>query len=162
MRIMGIAGWSGAGKSTLITRLLPVLTRGGLVVATLKHTHHVPELGDADMRALAAAGACECLAAGPERWALLHELAGGPEPDLAGLTGRVTGVHILLVEGFKFSPHPKIEVWSSSLNKPMMTGQEQGFVAQVGSAPVDLLVPWFHRDDIAGIASFIVGFCELG
>lgn len=161
MRIFGIAGWSGAGKSTLITRLLPALSARGLAVATLKHTHHVPSLGDADMRALSAAGAAECLAAGPERWALLHELGTRPEPDLATLASRFAGQDLLLVEGFKFSAHPKIEVWNSELNKPMMAGVEGSVVAQTGPHAVSVPVPWFHRDDIAAIADFIVAFCDV-
>ena len=40
MRIIGLAGWSGSGKTTLVTRVIPVLVRRGLKVATVKHAHH--------------------------------------------------------------------------------------------------------------------------
>jgi molybdopterin-guanine dinucleotide biosynthesis protein B len=150
MKIFGIAGWSGSGKTTLLVR--------GLVVGTLKHTHHEPLVGDDDCRALAAAGACETMVVSPARFALVHELAGAPEPGLYDLAARFAGLELLLVEGFKGSPHPKLEVWSPG--QPLLaTDPKLNVVALAADAQVPgVALPRFGRDDIGAIADFIAGF----
>lgn len=163
MKVFGIAGWSGSGKTTLLIRLLPALVGRGIGVATIKHTHHNPCLGDDETRALAAAGAVETLVAGPDRFALIHELGDQPEPPLEALTRQVRGVDLLLVEGFKFAPHPKLEVWDPALGKPMLAPAETSVVALASDVAVpDVARPVFARDDVDGIAGFIAAWCGLG
>lgn len=154
MKIFGIAGWSGSGKTTLILRLLPVLVGRGIAVATLKHTHHDPALGDDDSRALIAAGLREAVIAAPERFAVM---GGCVEPSLEDLARRVAGVDLLLVEGFKFSGHPKLEVWDPALGKPPLAPQQPSVVAVAAdAAPPDCRRPVFRRDDAEAIAAFIL------
>lgn len=162
MRVFGIAGWSGSGKTTLLIRLLPALVRRGIRVATIKHTHHNPTVGDDETRALGAAGAAETLVAGPERFALIHELGNTPEPPLEALIGQVRGVDLLLVEGFKFSPHPKLEVWVPELGKPMLAPAETSVVALASDVALPGIgQPVFARDEIDAIADFIIRTCRL-
>lgn len=157
MKIFGIAGWSGSGKTTLLTRLIPVLVRAGVRVATIKHTHHDPALGDADSRALAAAGVTEVLAASPCRFVLMHEVADEPEPDLHALADRVRDVDLLLVEGFKFCSHSKLEVWDPAVGKPMLAPDQPSVVAVASDAPVEARgLPLFRRDAVNAIAHFIL------
>lgn len=157
MKIFGIAGWSGSGKTTLMIRLLPALVRAGLRVATIKHTHHDPALADQDSRLLMAAGATEVMAASPSRFILMHRHSDGPEPGLAALAEKVEGVDLLLVEGFKFAGHPKLEVWAPHLGKSMLALDDPSVVAIASDEPVpDLGRPVFRRDDVAGIVHFIV------
>lgn len=162
MKIFGIAGWSGSGKTTLLTRLLPHLVGRGLRVAVLKHTHHQPALGDDDLRAQAEAGATECLVASPRRFALLHRHGEGEdEPSLEALTGRFAGIDLLLVEGFKRSTHPRLMLLAPDEAMPEPTAE--GVVAFV-SASADSPIadrPVFSRDDVAGIAEFILRSCML-
>lgn len=160
MNVFGIAGWSGSGKTTLMVRLVPALVRRGVSVATIKHTHHNPAIGDVETAALCAAGAVETVIASGERFALIHELRDAPEPGLEDLIGRVRGVDLLLVEGFKFSPHPKLEVWDAALGKPRLPAAEARVVAVACDAPVaDEGRPTFRRDDVDEIARFILKYC---
>lgn len=162
MKVFGIAGWSGSGKTTLLIRLLPALGRRGIRVATIKHTHHNPLLGDDETRALGAAGAAETLVAGPERFALIHELANAPEPPLETLIGRVRGVDLVLVEGFKFAPHPKLEVWAPELGKSMLAPAETSVVALASDVALPGIGrPVFARDEVDAIAEFITRTCGL-
>jgi molybdopterin-guanine dinucleotide biosynthesis protein B len=162
MKIFGIAGWSGSGKTTLLVRLIPALIRRGIEVATIKHTHHNPAIGDDDSRALTAAGATEVLMASPRRFALIHELGEQPEPSLDQITHCCTGVDLLLIEGFKWSPHPKLEVWDPGLGKSMLAPAEPSVVALATDEAVDgLELPRFHRNDCEGIAAFIANYCHL-
>jgi molybdopterin-guanine dinucleotide biosynthesis protein B len=114
MRVIGFSGWSGAGKTTLIVKLIPVLLARGLSVSTLKHAHHAFDVDrpGKDSYLHREAGASEVLIASANRWALMHELRGEPEPNLAQLLARMSPVDLVLVEGFKRDAHVKIEVHS--------------------------------------------------
>lgn len=160
MKVFGIAGWSGSGKTTLLTRLIPALTRLGVVVATVKHTHHNPALDLPESQALTEAGAEEVLLASSARFALIEEIGGeAPEPALADLVGRFSGIDLLLVEGFKRSSHPKIEVWNPALGKPMLAPEDDRIVAIAADDPVPgLRLPHFTRNETDAIARFIIEF----
>ena len=161
MRIFGIAGWSGSGKTTLMVRLVPALVRQGVQVATMKHTHHNPALGDDESRALFGAGAHQVLSASPERFALMRELPAEQEPDLAAMAAQVGDVDLLLVEGFKFAAHPKLEVWDPALGKPMLAPDQPSVVAIASAVPcAPHGRPLFSRDDVDGIAAFILDHCR--
>ena len=119
MKCLGLVGWSGSGKTTLLTALLPLLVARGLTVSTLKHAHHGFDLDQPgkDSFRHREAGAHEVLVASARRWALLHENADAM-PDFATLLARFSPVDLVLVEGFKQAPYPKIEVFRPSHGKP--------------------------------------------
>jgi molybdopterin-guanine dinucleotide biosynthesis protein B len=157
MRIFGLAGWSGSGKTTLMKRLIPALRERGLTVATVKHTHHNASVATDEARALAEAGAVETMIASPSRWALLHE----QDNDLGAveLASLVRGVDLVLVEGFKYGGHAKLEVHDPALGRPPVALEDQAVVAVAADQPIPgLAKPRFHRDDVAAIADFIVTY----
>jgi molybdopterin-guanine dinucleotide biosynthesis protein B len=116
MKVFGIAGFSGMGKTTLLERLIPVLTARGLRVSLIKHSHKSIEIDrpGKDSHRLREAGCHEVLLLGNQRWALMHELRGAPEPDLDYLLSRLQHCDLVLVEGFKNGAFPKLEVWRST------------------------------------------------
>jgi molybdopterin-guanine dinucleotide biosynthesis protein B len=130
MRVLGVVGWSGAGKTTLVEALLPLLRGQGLRVSTVKHAHSGFDLDrpGKDSYRHRAAGAHEVLVAGAGRWALLHEVI-GPEPGLPELLARLDPVDVVLVEGFKRHPFPKLEVHRPALGKPPIWPGEPEVVA---------------------------------
>ena len=136
--VLGIAGWSGAGKTTLIEAVLPLLRRDGLVVSTIKHAHHGAELDrpGKDSWRHRQAGAREVLIATPGRWALMHE-APGEEPGLDELLAVMSPADLVLVEGFRSSPIPKLEVYRPELGKPPLWPDwpEIAAVATPGTLP---------------------------
>ena len=82
--VIGIAGWKKSGKTTLVTRLVEEFTRRGLRVATVKHAHHDFQIdaGETDSARHRRAGARQVAIVSSERWAVVNELAGAPEPSL--------------------------------------------------------------------------------
>ena len=118
MDVLGLVGWSGSGKTTLLVALLPLLRAHGLRVSTVKHAHSGFDMDHPgkDSFRHRAAGAHEVLVASSARWAVLHEVEGA-EPSLADLLGRLDPVDLVLVEGFKSHPYPKLEVHRPSLGK---------------------------------------------
>lgn len=120
MRVIGLSGASGAGKTTLIERIIPLLRARGLSVSTVKHAHHGFDLDrpGKDSWRHRAAGAAQVLVASGARWALLSELGGAPEPPLPALLDRLDPVDLVLVEGFRGGPHPRIEVRRAATGAP--------------------------------------------
>lgn len=155
-RVIGFAGWSGAGKTTLIKRLLPLLTARGVSVSTIKHAHHDFDIDKPgkDSYEHRRAGAQEVLVASGNRWALMHELRGAPEPALGELLARLTPVDLVIVEGFKRTTPVKIEVHRPSLGKPLLYPDDPAVIAVASDVPVELPqgMPNLALDDMAAIA----------
>lgn len=159
MRVIGLGGWSGAGKTTLLTRLIPALVARGLAVSTVKHAHHgfdVDRPGK-DSWLHREAGATEVLVGSSNRWALMHELRGASEPDLAALLARLSPVDLVLVEGFKRSSLPKIEVFRAALGKPLLHPGDPAIVALAADPVMSGPLPCVALDDIDAVAEVVLG-----
>ncbi len=158
MKVLGIAGWSGAGKTTLLAELIPLLVAGGLRVSTIKHAHHefdVDQPGKDSYRHRQA-GASEVLVSSARRFALMHEHRGEAEPTLEDLLAKLSPVDLVLVEGFKASPHPKIEVWRASVGKPMLQPDDRHIIAVASDAAIaSLSVPLLDANNPRQVADFI-------
>ena len=157
MRIFGLAGWSGSGKTTLLTAIIPELVARGLTVSTIKHAHHEFDIDrpGKDSWRHRQAGATEVMVASSRRWALMHELRGLPEPSLDELMAQMSPVDLLLVEGFKRQPHPKLEVHRPSLGKPLIYPGDPHVVAIATDAPLAAPLPLLPLADAGAIAAFI-------
>lgn len=158
-RVFGIAGWSGSGKTTLLRALIPALCEGGVTVSTIKHAHHDFDIDrpGKDSYLHRTAGAHEVMISSGHRFALMHELRDAPEPTLAELVDRLGPVDIVLVEGFKFDPVPKLEVHRPALGKPPIWPGEPHIVAIAADVPLpNCERPVFGLDDIASIATMVL------
>jgi molybdopterin-guanine dinucleotide biosynthesis adapter protein len=158
MRIIGIAGWSGAGKTTLLAKLIPRLTARGVRVSTVKHAHHAFDVDQPgkDSHTHRMAGATEVLVSSVNRWAIVHELRGAPEPALDEQVRRMSPCDLLLIEGYKRYPMPKLEVWRRENGKPLLHPEDANIVAVAADAPLDTRLPRFDLNDHDGIAAFIL------
>jgi molybdopterin-guanine dinucleotide biosynthesis protein B len=164
MKLFGLAGWSGSGKTTLMKALLPELIGRGITVSTIKHAHHsfdVDQPGK-DSYEHRRAGANEVMVASAQRWALMRELRDAAEPSLEALIARMAPVDLLLVEGFKRHPHPKLEIHRPSNGKPLLCPGDPHIVAVASDLPLDrIAVPRLDLNDAPAIADFILRRLEL-
>jgi molybdopterin-guanine dinucleotide biosynthesis adapter protein len=137
MRIIGLAGWSGAGKTTLLAKALPRIVARGLTVSTLKHAHHSFDLDQPgkDSHTHRMAGATEVLIASVNRYALMHELRGAPEPSLHELLEKLSPVDLVVIEGFKTAHYPKLEVFRAEVGKPALHLDDPFVVGIVSDTP---------------------------
>ncbi len=157
-------GWSGSGKTTLLVAVLPLLRAAGLRVSTIKHAHHGLELDrpGKDSFRHREAGAEEVLVVGGQRWALLREATDAPDPVL--LASRLAPVDLVLVEGFKSSGLPQIEVHRLSIGKPPLWPTAPAILAVAADAPpaaMPGLLPqqaWLPLNDPAVVARWITDF----
>ena len=126
--LLGIAAWSGTGKTTLLEQLLPRLGQRGLRVAVIKHAHHAFDVDQPgkDSHRLRQAGASPMLIASRARVALMMETPDREEADLAALIEMVRPQRpdLLLVEGFKAWPLPKLELHRPALGKPLRVAED--------------------------------------
>jgi molybdopterin-guanine dinucleotide biosynthesis protein B len=158
-RIIGLAGWSGSGKTTLITKVIPRLIARGLTVSTLKHAHHGFELDQPGKDSFfhRAAGATEVIISSAKRWAILHELRGEPEWDLAVLVGKMSPVDLVLVEGFKRDKFPKLEIHRAENGKPLIHPEDPYIVAIASDVALPAAkVPVVDLNDIETIADLLI------
>ena len=158
MKVYGVTGWKDSGKTTLAERLLAEMVRRGLAVSSVKHAHHDTEIDHPgrDSFRHRAAGAGQVIVASPVRWALMTELRGAPEPPLEALLARLDPVDLVLVEGFKRAPHPKIEAHRTETGRPLLAPENPTVRAVASNGSPAVAVPLFHLDDISGIADFIL------
>ncbi len=157
MKVIGLAGWSGAGKTTLLTRTIPHLLSQGLRVSVIKHAHHSfdVDVPGKDSWVHRQSGATEVLVSSGNRWALMHELRGAPEPRLPELLERMSPVDLVIVEGFKSEPHRKIEVHRAANGKPMLFPDDPAIVGIATDAELKTTLPVVHLDDIPAIAAMM-------
>ncbi len=164
-RLFGITGWKNSGKTTLTERLVTELIQRGYRVSTVKHAHHAFEIDRAgtDSFRHRVAGASEVAIVSSTRWALMHELRGEGEPTLDAIIARLEPCDIVLVEGFKAAPHPKIECRrTGSKERTPMLGAIPGIAAIAADHAVEeAAVPVFDLDDVGAIAAFIVSQAGL-
>jgi molybdopterin-guanine dinucleotide biosynthesis protein B len=159
MRIIGLAGWSGAGKTTLLAKLIPGIVARGLKVSTLKHAHHgfdVDQPGK-DSHTHRMAGATEVLVASERRFALIHELRDEAEPRLTDLLAKLAPVDLVIIDGYKREPHPKLEVFRAVVGKPLIHPDDPHVVAIASDVPLpQARVPRLVLDDTAAIIDVLL------
>lgn len=158
MKIFGFAGWSGSGKTTLIEKLIPRFVGAGLRVSLIKHAHHNFDVDTPgkDSYRHRQAGASEILVTSSRRWVLMHELRGAQEPPFDEQIKRISPCDLLLVEGFKFAPIPKLEVWREETGEALLHPNDPHIVALATDAQVKTKLPRLDINDDAAIAGFIL------
>jgi molybdopterin-guanine dinucleotide biosynthesis adapter protein len=155
--IICIVGASNSGKTTFLEQLIPELRRRGYRVGTVKHDVHGFEMDreGKDTWRHRHAGARTIAIASPAMLATIRETE--VEMPLEELAGRYFWEEdILLTEGYKQSRFPKIEVFRSAIEaKPICTVQDN-LLAMVTDDRIDLDVPGYRFDQVAGVAELIV------
>ena len=163
MRVYGVTGWKNTGKTGLVERLVTEITARGFSVSTLKHAHHATEIDQPgrDSYRHREAGAREVLVASPNRWALMHELRGADEPPMEDLLAKMSPVDLVIIEGYKRGPHPKVETHRAEAGRALLAPENPTIRAvATDSAHDGLSVPVFDLDDTSAIADFILA--EVG
>jgi molybdopterin-guanine dinucleotide biosynthesis protein B len=155
--LFGFVGRSGAGKTTLLGDIIECLRLDGFTVSAIKRAHDGFDLDSPgkDSWRLREAGCREVMVVGDRRWALLHENRDESEPTPLDLARHMTGVDIVLFEGFRGAPIPMIEVFRPSLGRPMLWPTCPSVIAIAADGPVECALPVLDLTDPPAIAAFI-------
>ena len=163
MKVIGIAGFSGSGKTTLIEKVIPVLVRAGLRVSLIKHAHHefdVDQPGKDSYRHRHA-GCTEVLISSSNRWALMHELRGAEEPSLSEQLKHLSACDLVIVEGYKTAPIPKVEVRLKGGHTPALYPEDMNVIAVATDDVLDTTLPQLDINDAESVAQFIIQYLGL-
>ena len=154
--IVSIVGKSNSGKTTLIEKLIPELVAKGYRVATIKHNIHGFQIDHEgkDSWRHKKAGAVMTVIASPSQVATVEDT--DRDYEIAELRDRyIHHADLILSEGFKKNPHPKIEVFRKALKRELLCTAEDHLIAIAGDEAPDVGVPRFDINDSKGLADFI-------
>lgn len=160
MKVIGFAGWSGSGKTSLIEQVIALLAARGLAVSLIKHAHHSFDVDHAgkDSWRHRRAGCREVLVSSERRWALMHELENEAEPPLDALLAKLSECDLVLVEGFKHAPIPKIEVHRAELGAPLLFPDDPHVIAVATDTDLDTRLPCLDINDAVAVAEFVLRY----
>jgi molybdopterin-guanine dinucleotide biosynthesis protein MobB len=159
--VLGFAAFSGTGKTTLLEKLIPLLTAQHIRIGMVKHAHHEFDIDKPgkDSYRLRKAGAGQLLIASSKRQALMTENTTPQEPRLDELLTRLDqdNIDLVLVEGFKHVPFPKIELHRKALGKKLLYAEDPDIIAVASDHQADCGdLPSLDINDSAALAAFII------
>lgn len=107
--ILAVSGVKNSGKTTLIAALLPKLKQKGLKAAVIKHDGHEFEadVPGTDTWKFGEAGACGTIVFSGTKYMMVKYQ---PAPEVDEIIRFFPEADVVLLEGFKYSKYPKIEV----------------------------------------------------
>jgi molybdopterin-guanine dinucleotide biosynthesis protein B len=151
---------SGAGKTTLIEKLIPELKKRGVHVAVIKHHAHTTpiDVPGKDTWRMAQAGADLVAVSSPVEFVRFERVT--RELTLAEIAAKIQNVDLILTEGFKREPAPKIEIARAEFGTDLIARTDD-LIAVVSDFSISHSLPHFALDDIAGLADFICKYFHL-
>jgi molybdopterin-guanine dinucleotide biosynthesis protein B len=154
--IISIVGKSNSGKTTLLEKIIPELVKRGYRVATVKHDVHGFEIDHEgkDSWRHKKAGAHTTIISSPHRIALVEDV--DHDYTLDEIRGKyIKGADIILAEGYKSNPLPKIEVFRSELKRTLLCKKEDNLLAIASDIKLDIGVPCFDINDSQSLVDLI-------
>lgn len=158
--ILAVSGASGAGKTRLLARLIPALARRGIAVGVVKHTRHAHPFDrpGKDTDVLRRAGAVAAAIEGPHSLALFAPPAGG----LRALARLLPPVDLVLAEGFKGEPVPRVEVHRQAISRAFLCARDPRVFAVVTDEPPPRPVRAFADGEEEALADLVCVRLRLG
>jgi molybdopterin-guanine dinucleotide biosynthesis protein B len=156
--VVSIVSKKDSGKTTLLEKLIPLLKARGYRVGTVKHDTHgfsIDHEGKDTWRHKQA-GAETVVISSPWKLSVIRDVV--EEQSLDGIVQHyLADMDIVLTEGYKREGKPQIEVFRSTAHREPIhkKGIRNTLVAVVSDVALDLDVPCFDLNDVAGLADFI-------
>ena len=159
--LLFVAGKSGSGKTTILERLIPELKNKGLRVGTIKHHHGEfdMDIPGKDSWRHKMAGAEKTIISSPNRIGIVMDADHDHTPE--ELAHFLSGMDIILVEGFKGEELPKLEIFRKEIHERPLCLQDKNLIAMITDEGLDLNVPRFGLDEMKEVADFIAGYFNL-
>lgn len=163
--VIGFAAYSGSGKTTLMRRLIPELSNRDIRCAVVKHAHHEFDIDypGKDSYELRKAGANQVLVGSGERWALVTETRTGADAKLPDFLQHlaIVDIDLILVEGFRDTPFPKIEVHRHALQRELFYPTDEFIIAIATDIPDSHRhrIPAFDIERVDTLGDFLVEYC---
>ncbi len=160
--LIGFSAFSGTGKTTLLKQIIPLLKQRNIRLAVIKHAHHHFDLDQPgkDSFELRKAGADKTIICTTTRMAVITEFpTPEAEPSMREIIDLIDAesFDLILVEGYKHLPFPKIELHRKSVGKPYLYHEDSSIFAIACDAelPEPTSIPVLDINNIEGIAELI-------
>jgi len=161
--VVSLIGQANSGKTTLLEKLIPALTVRGVRVGTIKHHTHTFEMDTPgkDTWRHKQAGAEIVALSSPNGLGLIRDTA--YDLPIEELVSRYFGeVDLVITEGYKRGPAPKIEVCRAATGAPPLPQRDRSWLALVSDHPLTGELPLFGLEDASGLADFLIDTFHLG
>ncbi len=155
--VLAIVGYSNSGKTTLMEKLVAGLVAKGLRIATIKHSHHQPEMDTPgkDSWRHKQAGASTSLLVGPEKMLMVSDVDEALNPQL--LAARLFADYdLVLVEGYASVAGPKIEVVRAERSQELRCNEGELVAVATDITDLKVSVPLFDMNDIESLIDFML------
>lgn len=156
-----VAGKSGSGKTTVLERLIPEIKNKGLRIGTIKHHHggFDMDIPGKDSWRHKMAGAEKTIISSPNRIGIVMDTDHDHTPE--ELSQFMSGMDIILVEGFKGGDLPKLEIFRKEIHDRPLCLEDKNLIAMVTDENLEFDVPRFGLDEMKELAGFIAGYFKL-
>lgn len=154
--VVCFVGRKNAGKTTLMEKVIAGLKAAGYRVAAVKHDAHRFEIDHPgkDSYRFSAAGADTTVISSRDKTAAV--LRHREEIPLASILSRFAGeADVVLAEGYKGSPFPKIEVHRKAAGDPLLHPAPSGLIAVATDEDLDAAVPRLDLNDPPAVVAFL-------
>jgi molybdopterin-guanine dinucleotide biosynthesis protein MobB len=157
-RVVSVVAKTNTGKTTLLEALIPELKRHGLTIGVLKHHSHLSSFDTPgkDTHRMAEAGADIVVGASPVQVATFSRTNSSDDLDSV-ITGHFGATDLVLTEGYKRGPYPKIEVHRSARSADLLCAPDE-ILALVTDRLWPIPVPQFGLADASGLGAFVVAW----
>ncbi len=153
--VLAVVGYSGSGKTTLVVKLVEALTQRGYRIGTIKHAHTFSiEREGKDTWRHRKAGAHVSIASTQGEVVIVRKVSPNLQPEEIARS-YIEDADLVLVEGYKRSKIPKIEVHRHEVGEGLFCQDDESLVAVASDTELSVEVPRFHLDNDQGIADFI-------
>ena len=160
--LAAVSGFSNSGKTTLLEKLIAEMPSRSIRVGTIKHDVHGFEMDRSgkDTWRHKQAGASATIISSPRQIGMVMDVDHDHDPlELAGF---MTGMDLILMEGYKNAAIPKIEVFRSAVSRKLHCENDPNLLAVVTDSIHEIHVPCFGHDDIADITDFLIRKLGVG
>ena len=159
MLVIGIVGWKNSGKTRLMQKMIKYFSKKNFIVATIKHAHHNFEIDKpgTDSFLHRKSGSQQVIVSSSKRWVKINELEDEPEKKLDDLLKELDSVDIVIIEGFKNSPYPKIEIIKENSDNYLFS-KLKNIIGIVCDEKINTILPQFKRTEIDKIAKLIISY----
>ena len=159
--LLSVVGKSNSGKTTLLVKLITELRKRGFRVGTIKHDVHGFEMDrpGKDSWRHKEAGSLTTIISSPYQIGMVKDVDHDHHPN--ELLSLLSGMDIVLAEGYKRGNWPKIEVFRSEIHEAPFCGGDPYLLALISNDPIDLGVPRFPPDEMEELAEFLIEHFRL-
>lgn len=160
--VIALAGFSGSGKTTLLCQLLDIISARNIRVGVIKHSHHHVEMDKPgkDSYRLNKSGAAQMLLSTPDQVVLFSK-----QNDHDNLDSQLQylcwdKLDLVIVEGYRHSNVPKLEIHRPELNKPLLAENDPWVFAIATNQPIEhIQLPQWPLNKPHVIAEDILSIC---